>query len=70
MIWPSVSAYWEAMTRGGPWNSRRLELGEERMEEVRKEYMTGVYADPDAPLSHSPNARLMVLRRIHASPSL
>lgn len=69
MVWPSVADYWEVMTRGGPWYSRRLELGDEKMEETRQQFMTGPYADPNAPLKHSPNARLVVLRR-NLMPSL
>lgn len=62
MEWPSVDAFWQAMTRAGPWHSRLLQLGEERMEELRVQFMAG-YPDPAAPLGHRPEARLVCLQR-------
>ncbi|KAL4440261.1 hypothetical protein ABPG75_003262 [Micractinium tetrahymenae] len=62
MEWPSAAAFWQAMTRAGPWHSRLLHFGEEHMEELRKLFMEG-YPDEAAPLAHTPEARLVCLRR-------
>lgn len=62
MAWPSVAAFWQAMTRDGPWHSRLLHFGEAHMDELRVRFMAG-YPDESAPLEHSPEARLVCLRR-------
>ncbi|KAL4427344.1 hypothetical protein ABPG77_003253 [Micractinium sp. CCAP 211/92] len=62
MEWPSVAAFWQAMTRAGPWHSRLLHFGEEHMEELRVQFMSA-YPDQAAPLVHRPEARLVCLRR-------
>jgi hypothetical protein len=62
MAWPSVDAFWEGMTRAGPWHARRMQRGDAHMEELRQAFMRG-YPDPVTPLVHAPNARLLALRR-------
>lgn len=66
MAWPSVAVFWESMTRAGPWHSALLQHGEQRLEEMRRHFMEA-YPDPEAPLSHTPAARLICLRRLVAS---
>lgn len=64
MEWESVDAFWEGMTRAGPWHSRRLQYGDEHMEELRAAFLQGYGPDGGRqPLQHAPEARLIVLRR-------
>lgn len=46
--------------------SALLQHGEQRLEEMRRHFMEA-YPDPEAPLSHTPAARLICLRRLVAS---
>lgn len=67
MEWASVGAFWEGMTRAGPWHSRLLAYGEQHMEDLRRQFMEA-YPLPEAgraeePLRHTPAARLVCLRR-------
>ncbi|EFN52919.1 hypothetical protein CHLNCDRAFT_138504 [Chlorella variabilis] len=73
MAWPSVAVFWESMTRAGEPASPSacttpalLQHGEQRLEEMRRHFMEA-YPDPEAPLSHTPAARLICLRRLVAS---
>eukprot|EP00291_Cryptomonas_curvata_P021430 CAMPEP_0172166158 /NCGR_PEP_ID=MMETSP1050-20130122/8824_1 /TAXON_ID=233186 /ORGANISM="Cryptomonas curvata, Strain CCAP979/52" /LENGTH=256 /DNA_ID=CAMNT_0012836733 /DNA_START=100 /DNA_END=871 /DNA_ORIENTATION=+ len=61
--WSSVEAFWDAMTLAGPWNARLLRLGEERMSQLRDEFLRSYGNTPPAPLRHSPQARILVMRR-------
>ena len=61
MEWPDGEAMWEGMTRGGPWVYTRLRRGDAFMEEIKREFLE------EFPLGrvvrHSPQARLLVLRK-------
>ncbi|PRW39171.1 Methyltransferase type 11 [Chlorella sorokiniana] len=71
MEWRSVSAFWDGMTRAGPWHSRRLAFGDEHMEELRQKFMEQPeYSDPAAPVLHTATARLVCLRRLQAQAAL
>ena len=65
MSWPDAEAFWEAMTRAGPWHARRLQHGDAHMEELRARFLGGGWAAERRrrPLRHTPSARLVVLRR-------
>ncbi|PSC67659.1 methyltransferase type 11 isoform A [Micractinium conductrix] len=69
MRWPSVEAFWEGIVRRGPWHSRLLHYGEQHMQELRGSFMQA-YPDPQAPLAHAPEARLVCLRRRAAAAAL
>ncbi|KAI7837870.1 hypothetical protein COHA_008357 [Chlorella ohadii] len=71
MEWPSVSSFWDGMTRAGPWHSRRLAFGDEHMEELRQKFMQQPeYSNSDAPVQHTATARLVCLRRTQAQAAL
>ena len=64
MEWPDGDACFEAMSRGGPWHATRLRRGGEFMEIIKRDFLA--VHGPGVPLSHTPTARLMVLRRAAA----
>ena len=64
MEWPDGDACFEAMSRGGPWHATRLRRGGEFMEILKRDFLA--VHGPGVPLSHTPTARLMVLRRAAA----
>lgn len=64
MNWPSADAFWEIMTRAGPWHARRLQFGDEEMERRKAQFMKD--ESFPAPLHHTPEARMMVIRRLQS----
>ncbi|MEW5301246.1 MAG: hypothetical protein WDW36_004117 [Sanguina aurantia] len=71
--WPSLSHFWEVMTRGGPWCARRIAFGDAHMDELYVRF-AALYAEQDgvaddgAPLLLAPEARLLVFTRDEVQP--
>jgi hypothetical protein len=61
MSWDSPAHMWEGMTRAGPWHVQRLQRGDEFVDSLREEWSSAF--ESDQPLVHTPNARMLVLRR-------
>ncbi|KAG2446538.1 hypothetical protein HYH02_008525 [Chlamydomonas schloesseri] len=71
--WPSAKYFWKVMTEGGPWRARRLAQGEAAMADLATRFADkygGMGSDQygSAPLSHTPAARVVVLRRRRGGP--
>ena len=67
MVWDSPGAFWEGMTRAGPWHAQRLRHSDGFVDGLREEFCS-VYA-ADEPVAHSPNARMIVVRRKASAPT-
>jgi len=61
MAWPSPEAFFDAMTRSGPWHAHRLRYGDGFVDGLRDELL-GAYPVGE-PLVHAPKARLLVVVR-------
>jgi len=61
IVWDSPQAFWEAMTRHGPWHAARLRRGDEFINAMREEFLRAYQADK--PLAHNPAAHLLAVRR-------
>jgi hypothetical protein len=51
------------MTRAGPWHAQRLRRGDAFVDGLREELLARLDVAPGSPVTHSPNARMLVLRR-------
>jgi SAM-dependent methyltransferase len=61
IVWGSPALMWEGMTHSGPWHAQRLRRGDEFVDGLREAFVSAY--PPDQPITHHPNARLLVLRR-------
>ena len=68
ITWPSPTEMWEGMTRAGPWHAQRLRRGEDFVDGLREEWCGGFAAGE--PITHTPSARLIVVRRTRAAAEL
>lgn len=53
----------QIMCTAGPWRARVIQYGEEHMEDVRQKFMAQCPEVHAKPLRHTPEARMIVLRR-------
>ena len=67
MSWNSPTAFWEGMTRAGPWHAQRLRHSDEFVDGLREEFCEAFA--PDQPVTHSPHARMLVVRQTRKGPA-
>jgi SAM-dependent methyltransferase len=59
--WDNPAAFWEGMTRAGPWHAQRLRHSDDFVDGLKEEFCEA-YAS-DEVVAHSPNARMLVVRQ-------
>lgn len=61
MSWDSPAAFWEGMTRAGPWHAQRLRHSDDFVDGLKEEFCEAYEATEV--VSHSPNARMLVVQQ-------
>ena len=51
----------QVMTEAGPWHARKIALGEEKLQDLKRQYMATT--SWQGSLHHRPHARMVLLRK-------
>lgn len=55
------------MTEAGPWHARMLQMGEDHMSALKKEFMAESGSSSADAIVHHPHARLVIIQKLLAA---